>query len=279
MNAMNSVELENHKLNQIEIDAGVELVRGWLDELDMWFASVPGEHTVILDCPVPFDKLNAVVCNLAFTTTKRKPNVSGPWFRTVNRKWPSLRLVKRITNIVTRACKKIKVRPLVRVLALQSEFGEKAVLELCNHCLHMAGDPSWTCETIDWQSYEKILLRAQSLIRGENRAATGFTFRLCSATNRGSTALMAYVAFLELAHADAVWCATFNHQLHALEQFIRGTLSDSIELLEKIARHRGSQLTVPQHTKLLSEMKTDHQRSGVAKRQRRFRERQGKAVS
>ena len=279
MNAKSSVEPENQKLTRIEIDAGVELVRGWLDELDMWFGNVPGKHTLILDCPVHYEKLNAVVCNLAFAITTRKPNVSEPWFRTVNRKWPLLRLVERITNIVTRACRDIAVRPLVRVFALQSEFGEKVLLELCNHCLHMADDPSWTCETIDWQTYEKILLHAQSLIRGENRAATKFTFRLCAATNRGSPGLMAYVAFLELAHADAAWCVSFSHQLHALEQFIRGTLSDSIDLLEKIAKHRGSQLAVPQHTKLLTEMKTDHLRSVVAKRQRRFRERRGKAES
>lgn len=281
MKTNNLGESENSghgKLSKIEIEAGVALLRDWLDELDMWFEKASEKQTLLLDCPVPYEKLNAVVCNLAFAVSKRQANVSGPWFRTVNRKWPSLRLVARITKIVNRALKSIEVRPLVRVLALQSEFGGLA-LDLCNHCLHMADDPSWVCETIDWQTYEKILLRVQSLIRGGNRAAKEFTYRLCATTNRGTPALMTYTAFLELAHADAVWMVRFRSPLCALEQFIRGTLGDSIALLEGVARHRGSGFIVPHHVGFLKEMKIDHLRASSATRQRQFRERQGKAES
>ncbi len=90
---------------------------------------------------------------------------------------------------------------------------------------------------------------------------------------------MAYTALLELAHADLVWMVRFRPSFCELEQFIRGTLSDSIALLEKVAKHRGSEFIVPHHVGFLKEMKTDHLRTGSAKRQQRFREGRGKGNS
>ncbi len=84
-----AAKTESPELTQSEIDAGVALLRGWLDELDTWFAKDPEKQTLNLECPVPVQKLNAVVCNLAFSITKRRANVSAPWFRAVERKWPS----------------------------------------------------------------------------------------------------------------------------------------------------------------------------------------------
>jgi hypothetical protein len=189
----------------------------------------------------------------------------------VDRAFPKLKLVKRLSDIPARACKRIPERPLLTVLRINREAGDDA-LELCNHCLSLAASDERQITGINWRQYSGIIKRSHQKLFGDPRNTRAYGFRSCDGNQSGSEMLLDYTAVLEIAHFDASWCARYYRSLMDAAYYMKGTLSDKAELLEKLQAHIGHQHLANTHADFLTGFRADVKRRKATARQRARRE-------
>jgi hypothetical protein len=255
---------------ELDLDVALAALEEQLIKLDQWFQYEPSSRNVSLRCPVPVVVFNQLVIEIAEVVGKRLPWVPEPWFRAVNRKFPKLKLIRRITRIAERACKNTPPRPLLRVMDLESQFGAVAV-DFCNLCMTVGDQAGWRSRSVDWQKYALIIKRAHRELFGGPSNGRDFSFRACDEKHGGSDALMLYTAFLEIAHYDVSWAAKYHRSLHDAAEFVRGTLCDSTEPLKRLADHAGIQRLAEIHDNDVNEHRATEKRARAAARQRKRR--------
>jgi hypothetical protein len=150
-----------------ETEQKVQKVDELLTDILVHFPSPTGEEAVCWPSVKELSSLDIAVLNLAMTQRKKPLLPFWKAFELVNRRWPKLKLIKRVKELVEHACDRLKEASKSELEPIRREAFEGAAnaRRLIEH-LETIQVHANKAAAIDWQDYKELLFR-----RGNYRLA------------------------------------------------------------------------------------------------------------
>jgi hypothetical protein len=143
-----------------ETEQKVQKVDKLLTDILVYFPYPRGGETDLWPSMKELSRLDVAVLNLAMT--QRKKPLLPPWkaFELVNRRWPKLKLVKRVKELVEHARDRLKEASKSELEPIRREAFEGAAnaRRLIEHLGAIQVDAN-KAAAIDWQDYKELLFR------------------------------------------------------------------------------------------------------------------------
>jgi len=202
--------------------------------------------------------------------SKKRVSLGWPCWEKVDRRFPKLKICRRMTGFIARFVRSIPPRKIAALID-SAESTNKALKEAFFVALIEARKGNRHLALVNWRDFEPVLLMYQNEERRKVGQVPLTVLRSIQGAPSGGPEIEAYVAVLELDRADLQWSLQFGEKVSTVKAWIWSLKNG--ELFGKLKPFcAGSVDEVEYATRTFEELKLDRKRKQAAVRKAKSRE-------